>query len=63
MDEKRKVKSKALYNKATKVLESMRLIMKCNGIQNLQFEAQELETQRRLFRSIDELKGFIDNIN
>ena len=53
------MKNKKLFNKLCKIKAELIHIKD----HDLQFQSQEMETQRSLFRAIDELRACIDNIS
>ena len=54
------MKAKRLHNRVGRIYSEL---IRLNNEQNLQLEAQDIETKRDLWKAIDNLKSFLDNIN
>ena len=57
MKNNNEIKYKTLYNKSVKALDVLRDMK-----QTLMFQSEDMETQRHIFKAIDEISSFIDNL-
>ena len=57
MKNNNEIKYKTLYNKSVKALDVLRDMKK-----TLMFQGEDMETQRHIFKAIDEIGSFMDNL-